>query len=45
MFIGLHQCGYVEPIIPDFLDVGVDALHPIQPKSMDPFRFICRAPL
>lgn len=28
----------VEPIIPDFLEVGVDALHPIQPESMDPFR-------
>jgi len=38
VFIGLHECGYVEPIIPDFLEVGVDALHPIQPESMDPFR-------
>jgi len=38
VFIGLHECGYVEPLIPDFIEAGVDALHPIQPESMDPFR-------
>ena len=38
IFVGLHQCGYVEPLIRDFVEVGVDVLHPIQPESMDPFR-------
>ena len=30
-----HSCGYVTPFIEDFIDVGIDALNPIQPECMD----------
>ena len=30
-----HSCGNVFPIIGDFLDIGLDVLHPIQPEAMD----------
>jgi uroporphyrinogen decarboxylase len=35
-----HSCGSVYDIIPDFIDIGVDILNPIQPlaKNMDPFK-------
>ncbi len=35
----LHSCGAVSPFIPDWIDMKVDALDPIQPKAkgMDPF--------
>ncbi len=32
----LHTDGYVYPIIKDLIDIGLDILNPIQPKSMDP---------
>ncbi len=34
----LHSCGSVAPIIPDFIDVGIDALNPVQitAAGMDP---------
>lgn len=31
-----HSDGYVEPIIPDFIEIGINALDPIQPECMDP---------
>ena len=31
-----HSDGYIEPIIPDFIEIGLDILNPIQPKCMDP---------
>lgn len=32
-----HHCdGYFEPIIPDFIDLGVHIYNPIQPQSMNP---------
>ncbi len=34
----LHTCGDVEPLIPRFIELGVDVLDPIQPESMDPAR-------
>ncbi|MBM3705712.1 MAG: hypothetical protein FJW66_04215, partial [Actinobacteria bacterium] len=34
--IAFHSDGYIEPIIDDFIEVGVDLLNPIQPESMDP---------
>jgi len=34
--IAFHSDGYIEPIIDDLIDVGVDLLNPIQPESMDP---------
>lgn len=30
-----HSDGNVEPVIPDFIDAGLNALHPIEPKAMD----------
>ena len=31
-----HSDGYIEPIIPDLIEVGVDVLNPVQPECMDP---------
>ena len=30
-----HSCGYIEPLIPDFMEAGVDVLNPIQPECND----------
>jgi uroporphyrinogen decarboxylase len=30
-----HTCGNIYPIIGDFIDIGLDILHPIQPEAMD----------
>lgn len=30
-----HSCGYIEPFIPDLIEVGVDVLNPVQPECMD----------
>ncbi len=34
----LHSCGAIEPLIPDFIELGVDILNPIQvsARGMDP---------
>jgi uroporphyrinogen decarboxylase len=34
--IAAHICGYIEPIIDDLIEVGLDILNPIQPLAMDP---------
>ncbi len=31
-----HSDGYIEPIIPDLIEIGVDLLHPVQPDVMNP---------
>lgn len=31
-----HSDGYIEPIISDLIDVGIDILNPVQPESMGP---------
>jgi uroporphyrinogen-III decarboxylase len=31
-----HSDGYIEPIIPELIEIGVDALNPLQPDVMDP---------
>jgi len=31
-----HSDGYIEPIIDDLIEIGIDILNPIQPESMDP---------
>jgi uroporphyrinogen decarboxylase len=31
--IAWHSCGSILPIIPDFIDIGLDILNPIQPKA------------
>ena len=36
--IWYHSCGYIEPIIPDLIEIGVEVLNPIQPEAMDPAR-------
>jgi uroporphyrinogen decarboxylase len=35
----LHSCGFIEPLIPDILDTGVEMLNPLEIKAgMDPFK-------
>jgi uroporphyrinogen decarboxylase len=34
--IAYHSDGEISPIIPELIEVGVDVLNPIQPRSMDP---------
>jgi uroporphyrinogen decarboxylase len=35
--VHLHSCGDVNPFLPEFLDVGIDALNPLEVKAgMDP---------
>lgn len=29
-----HSCGYIEPFIPDLIEIGVDVLNPVQPECM-----------
>ena len=31
-----HSDGYIEPIIPDFIEIGINILNPVQPECMDP---------
>ena len=30
-----HSCGNIHDIIPDFIELGLDILHPLQPEAMD----------
>ena len=35
----LHSCGFIEPLLPDILETGVDMLNPLEVKAgMDPFK-------
>ena len=36
--IFFHSCGFIEPIIEDFIELGLDILNPIQPEAMDPYK-------
>ncbi len=36
--IAYHSDGNIYAIIPDLIEIGVDVLNPVQPKSMDPVR-------
>lgn len=36
--IAYHSDGYIYPIIPDLIEIGLDILNPLQPASMDPAR-------
>jgi uroporphyrinogen decarboxylase len=38
LFIAHHSDGFIEPIIPDFIEIGLDVLQAVQPQSMDPAR-------
>lgn len=33
-----HSDGWIEPIIQDLVEIGVDILNPVQPETMDPAR-------
>jgi len=34
-FFHFHSDGWIEPIIPDLIEIGVDVLEPIQPEAMN----------
>jgi uroporphyrinogen decarboxylase len=36
VFATFHSDGYIEPIIPDLIEIGVNVVNPIQPECMDP---------
>jgi uroporphyrinogen decarboxylase len=36
LLVRYHSDGYIEPIIPDLIEIGVDVLEPVQPDVMDP---------
>ena len=36
ILVFFHSDGFIEPIIPDLIDIGVDILNPVQPECMDP---------
>ena len=33
-----HSDGYIEPIIPDLIEIGMTVLNPVQPECMDPVK-------
>lgn len=33
-----HSDGYIEPVIPDLIEIGFDIIDPIQPECMDPVK-------
>ena len=35
ILVHYHSCGYVEPLIGDLVEAGVDILNPVQPECMD----------
>ena len=35
VLIFYHTCGYVEPLIGDLIEAGVEVLNPVQPECMD----------
>ncbi len=35
IIIQYHSCGYVQPLIGDFIEAGIDVLNPFQPECMD----------
>jgi uroporphyrinogen decarboxylase len=35
MHFWLHACGNIQAIIPDFIEIGLDVIHPIQAHTMD----------
>jgi uroporphyrinogen decarboxylase len=34
--VAYHSDGCISPVIPDLIEIGVDVLNPVQPRSMDP---------
>lgn len=38
VYFMFHSDGWIEPIIPDLIEIGVDILDPVQPECMDPYK-------
>lgn len=38
LLVFYHSCGFIEPAIPELIEIGVDILNPVQPESMDPIK-------
>jgi uroporphyrinogen decarboxylase len=39
MVVEMHSCGFVEPLVPDIVDIGIDVLNPLEIKAgMDPHK-------
>jgi uroporphyrinogen decarboxylase len=36
LIVEYHSDGYIEPFIPDLIELGIDVLNPVQPECMDP---------
>jgi uroporphyrinogen decarboxylase len=36
LLIWYHSDGFIEPLIPELIEIGVQVLNPVQPESMDP---------
>jgi uroporphyrinogen decarboxylase len=36
ILIFFHSDGFIEPVIPDLIEIGLDILNPVQPECMDP---------
>jgi len=36
ILISYHSDGFIEPFIPELIEIGLDVLNPIQPECMDP---------
>lgn len=36
--VAYHSDGYIYPIIPELIEIGLDVLNPIQPGAMDPYQ-------
>jgi len=36
LLVFYHSDGFIEPIIPDLIEIGLDILNPVQPECMDP---------
>jgi uroporphyrinogen decarboxylase len=35
--VELHSCGYIQPLVPDLVEIGIDCLNPLEVKAgMDP---------
>ena len=39
MVTELHSCGFIEPLVPDLVEIGLEMLNPLEIKAgMDPFK-------
>jgi len=38
ILIYYHSDGFIEPVIPDLIEIGVDVLNPVQPECMNPVK-------